>query len=138
MLFKRKFFLDLSGDREEAPPAVVAPVRQPAAEPAPPASPAPAALTIPASTAPSAESAGTATAAAEAPAAEAPTAGSSLTTAEAIAAELAAAEAARPAPSLTTFAPEFLNPGGAVPTRRRRAGANLAGFKEMAQGMMKS
>ena len=52
--------------------------------------------------------------------------------------ELAAAQAIRPAPSLATFAPDCVTAGGALPQRRRRAGANLAGFKEMAEGMMKS
>jgi hypothetical protein len=70
---------------------------------------------------------------------EGPTAGAApLTTAEAIAAELAAAEAQRPAPSLTTFAPECLTPGGANPLRRRTGGANLGIFKEMAAGMMRN
>jgi hypothetical protein len=68
----------------------------------------------------------------------APAGGSSLTTAEAIAAELAAAEALRPAPSLATFAPECVTAGGATPQRRRLPGANLAVFKEMAAGMMRS
>jgi hypothetical protein len=63
---------------------------------------------------------------------------SSLTTAEAIAAELAAAEALRPAPSMATFAPECVTAGGATPMKRRSPGANLAVFKEMAAGMMRS
>ena len=58
--------------------------------------------------------------------------------ADRFAAELAAAQAERPAPSLVTFAPDCVTAGGAVPMRRRRAGANLAGFKAMARGMMKS
>ena len=57
------------------------------------------------------------------------------TTAEAIAAELAAAQAARPAVSNATFAPDCLTPGGALPQRRRRGGANLAGFRGMASGL---
>ena len=61
-----------------------------------------------------------------------------LTTAEAIAAELRAAQEALPAPSNATFAPDCLNPANAVPTARRRAGANLAGFKTIAKGMLKS
>jgi len=128
MLFKRKFFLDLSGGEAEQKPAVVAPVRQATPEPNETpraAAPAPAAPATPAAEA--------------APAtADAGPAPSSLTTAEAIAAELAAAQAERPAPSLSTFAPECVTAGGAVPVRRRKAGANLAGFKAMAQGMMKS
>ena len=62
----------------------------------------------------------------------------SLTTAEAIAAELRAAQEALPAPSLTTFAPECLNPANALPSRRRLAGANLAGYKAMAAGMFRN
>ena len=69
-------------------------------------------------------------------AAEAPS--STLTTAEAIAAELRAAQESMPAPSTATFAPDCLNPVNAVPTARRRAGANLGGFKTMAKGMFKS
>jgi hypothetical protein len=65
-------------------------------------------------------------------------AASTLTTAEAIAAELRAAQDAMPAPSNATFAPDCLNPANAVPTARRRAGANLGGFKTMAKGMFKS
>ena len=63
---------------------------------------------------------------------------SALTTAEAIAAELRAAQEAMPAPSNATFAPDCLNPVNAVPTARRRAGANLAGFKTMGKDMLKS
>jgi hypothetical protein len=125
MFFKRKFFLDLSGGEAEPKPAVVAPVRE--ATPKPEEAPRAAA---PTPSAPAAEAAPAA--------ADAAPAASSLTTAEAIAAELAAAQAERPAPSLSTFAPECVTAGGAVPMRRRKAGANLAGFKAMAQGMMKS
>jgi hypothetical protein len=60
------------------------------------------------------------------------------TTAEEIAAQLAAEAANRPAPTFSTFAPECVVPGGATPRRRRKAGANLGAFKEMAKGMMKS
>jgi len=63
---------------------------------------------------------------------------STLTTAEAIAAELRAAQDALPAPSTATFAPDCLNPVNAVPTARRRAGANLGGFKTMGKDMLKS
>ena len=59
-----------------------------------------------------------------------------LTTAEAIAAELRAAQEARPATVQSTFAPDCLNPANAVPSSRRKAGANLAGFKAMAASMM--
>ena len=71
-------------------------------------------------------------------AAAAPAASASLTTAESIAAELAAAQANRPAPSLATFAPEALVPGGATPQRRRSGGANLAGFKAIARSFVKN
>jgi hypothetical protein len=63
---------------------------------------------------------------------------STLTTTEAIAAELRAAQEAMPAPINATFAPDCLNPVNAVPTARRRAGANLAGFKTMGKDMLKS
>jgi hypothetical protein len=61
-----------------------------------------------------------------------------LTTAEAIAAELRSAQESRPAPSQATFAPDCLNPANAIPSRRRTAGANLAGFKAMAADLFKS
>ena len=74
--------------------------------------------------------------AAAAPAETAPAAtGSMQTTAEAIAAELAAEQAALPAKTDATFAPECVTAGGALPMRRRRGGANLAGFRSMASGM---
>ena len=123
MLFNRKptFFLDLGS--EGATPAKVA-----IAEPKPSAAkaaegklaavlaanPAPAPATKPSSSQPS------------------------LTTAEAIAAELRTAQEALPAPSLATFAPECLNPANALPSRRRLAGANLAGYKAMAAGMFRN
>ncbi|MFT5339687.1 MAG: hypothetical protein ACI9IO_001430 [Cyanobium sp.] len=123
MLFNRKpaFFLDLGS--EGATPAKVAiaepkPSAAKAAEPkaaaALAANPAPAPATKPSSSQPS------------------------LTTAEAIAAELRTAQEALPAPSLTTFAPECLNPANALPSRRRLAGANLAGYKAMAAGMFRN
>ena len=80
------------------------------------------------------QAAGTAPAEAAAPTASTDTSGV-LTTAEAIAAELRAAQEALPPPSLRTFAPDNLNPANAVPTRRRRAGANLAGFKGIAKSL---
>jgi len=74
--------------------------------------------------------------AAAAPAETAPAAtGSVQTTAEAIAAELAAEQAALPAKTDATFAPECVTAGGTLPMRRRRGGANLAGFRSMASGM---
>jgi cell pole-organizing protein PopZ len=114
---KGKFFLNLD---EKAPQtaAVVAPV-----------------AAAPAKAAVKAEAA-TATTPAPAAAEPAPAAGTNvLTTAEAIAAELAAADAARPAISNATFAPDFVTAGGALPMRRRSGGANLAGFKAMAGSM---
>lgn len=127
MIFKRKdsFFLDLSQAGSTAPeskPAGAQPTGQPAAvQPAAPAVEKP-----------------TATEAAEAPAPLAPAAQPALTTAEAMAAELRAAQEARPAPSNVTFAPDCLNPANAVPSRRRRAGANLGLFKGMVDEMFRS
>ena len=129
MVFNRKgkFFLNLD---EKAPekPVSVAPVvaakpeakaaKASAAKPAAKAEAKPAAATAPA-----------------APAAPSESGGKVLTTAEAIAAELAAAQAARPAATNATFSPECLVPGAALPMRRRRGGANLAGFRSMAGGL---
>lgn len=136
MFFKRKFFLDLSGDDSGKPvePAKIAPVVA-----APEAKPGAAVKTAAASTADSARAAVQPTAAAATAAAEpAPAPATSLTTAEAIAAELAEAQANRPAPTLSSFAPECLVPGAATPVRRRRGGANLAGFREIARSYLKS
>lgn len=130
MLFNRKpaFFLDLGS--EGATPAKVAiaepkPSAAKAAEPkaavALTANPAPAPTAEPSSQQSSQQSSQP-----------------SLTTAEAIAAELRAAQEALPAPSLATFAPECLNPANALPSRRRLAGANLAGYKAMAAGMFRN
>ena len=127
MLFKPKFFLDLSGgDQAETKPVVIAPVKEPEQSEAKPAQ---AEKAAPAPMAAIAE---------RAPAEKAAPIAGSLTTAEAIAAELAAAQANRPAPSQATFAPDYLAAGAAVPRRRRLAGANLGAFKQMAQGMMKN
>jgi hypothetical protein len=147
MIFKPKFFLDLTGGKDEIPaaPAVVAPVREKAAPAKAQASKlaevvvrvAPIAQALAASE--PAKAAAEAPAAAEAAAAAAaPAPSASLTTAESIAAELAAAQANRPAPSLATFAPEALVPGGATPRRRRSGGANLAGFKAIARSFVKN
>jgi hypothetical protein len=123
MVFNRKgsFFLNLD-EKAPATPAAVAPVAQPSktAE-KPKATPVKAAAKT---EAPVAEAAATA-----APG------GKVLTTAEAIAAELAAEQAAKPAATLSTFAPECVTAGGALPLRRRRGGANLAGFRSMAGGL---
>jgi hypothetical protein len=59
-----------------------------------------------------------------------------LTTAEAIAAELRREQENRPAPSVVTFSPECLTPSGALSRARRRAGANLGLFKQMAGSML--
>ena len=133
MIFKPKFFLDLTGPNEDkAPaPAKVAPTREIKTETKPSASPAKSTALQSAPVA--AEAAATN---GKAPAAAPITPG--LTTAEAMAAELAAAQASRPAPSLATFAPEALLAGGATPMRRRRGGANLAGFREIARSFLKN
>jgi hypothetical protein len=138
MFFKRKesFFLDLSpnaADQEgttaaPAPVQVAPPVKAPAA--AAPAAKAVVATTAPAAPAPAA----TPEPAAQPAASSQPT----LTTAEAIAAELRATQESRPAPSSATFAPDCLNPANAIASRRRTAGANLAGFKAMAAEMFNS
>ena len=147
MIFKPKFFLDLTGGNDElrAAPVVVAPVREKASPAKAPASkPAEVAVRVaPIAQSPRASEpakvAAEAIVVAEAPvAAAAPAASTSLTTAEQIAAELAAAQANRPAPSLATFAPEALVPGGATPRRRRSGGANLAGFKAIARSFVKN
>jgi uncharacterized membrane protein YccC len=132
MLFKRKdsFFLDLSSDNQSnaKPAAVQVAVREPA-KPAAKAKASEAAAAT--SSAPAAVKA--------APVAAPANGGKPmLTTAEAIAAELRVAQEARPAPSKATFAPDCLNPANALPSRRRRPGANLAGFKAMAEGMFRS
>ena len=66
-----------------------------------------------------------------------PAAGS-LTTAEAISAELAAAEAARPVVTFSTYAPDRLMAGTGLPTRRRRPGASMKGFRGLASDLFKS
>ena len=57
-----------------------------------------------------------------------------LTTAELLAAERAQKQEA-PVRSTETFAADLLNPSNALPRRRRRPGAALAGFKEMVGGL---
>jgi len=140
MFFKSKFFLDLSGGKDDQPaaPAVVAPVKEKVA-PAMAEAPKPAqAAVLVAPVAQSPAAIEPAKAVAKPAAAAAPAASTSLTTAESIAAELAAAQANRPTPSLATFAPEALVPGGATPQRRRSGGANLAGFKAIARSFVKN
>lgn len=134
MLFKRKdsFFLDLSTDNQgDAKPASV---QVAVRETAKPAAKAAAAAKAPAAAPAQASQSAAATASAQ----PASPAKPMQTTAEAIAAELRAAQEARPAPSNATFAPDCLNPANALPSRRRRPGANLAGFKAMAEGMFRS
>jgi len=146
MIFKPKFFLDLTDGKNDLPaaPAVVAPVREKAAPAEAQASKLAEVVVRVAPIAQSLRASEPAKVATEAPAAEAPAAVAtpaaitSLTTAESIAAELAAVQANRPAPSLATFAPEALVPGGATPLRRRSGGANLAGFKAIARSFVKN
>ena len=102
---------DASGTAETAKPAAVVNAGVTSAAPAPVAAPAP--------SAPSA-------------------AAGSLTTAEAIAAALAEAEAARPVVTLSTFAPDMLQPGRALQSKSRRPGRNLKGFKDMASELFSS
>ena len=122
MVFNRKgsFFLELDGKAAETP-VTVAPVAEK------PAKAEKAAKT-------EAKVAVKAPAAAKTEAAAAPS-GAVQTTAEAIAAELAAEQASRPVKTDSTFAPECVTAGGALSMRRRRAGANIAGFRDMASGM---
>ncbi|MCT0225255.1 hypothetical protein [Synechococcus sp. CS-1328] len=141
MVFKLKpsFFLELGGDaktpEDKKPAVIVAPVAPPAAQEKAEAKAGKAEANA------AKASKGNAATSPEAVAVDgekaAPAAGAELTTAESIAAELAAAAASRPAPTLATFAPDCLVPGAAV-TRRRRGGANLAGFRSMAAGMFRS
>ncbi|MEB3184335.1 MAG: hypothetical protein VKM97_00460 [Cyanobacteriota bacterium] len=135
MVFKRKdsFFLELGS--QDARPAKVAIAKAEPATSAKAVKPEPATTTTTTATTAPVSGAKAAAAPVAPPVAAAPSATSTLTTAEAIAAELRAAQEARPAPSLSTFAPDALNPAKAVPMRRRRAGANLAVFKAMAQSM---
>ena len=60
------------------------------------------------------------------------------TTAEAIAAELAASQAARPAVSMSTYAPANLMPGTGLQSRKRRPGAGMKGFMNIAGDLFKS
>jgi len=73
--------------------------------------------------------------AAPAPAPAAPTTETSLTTAEALAAERAAAQKAEVPREMTTFAAELLNPAQALPRGRRRPGASLAPFRDLASSL---
>ena len=114
---------DASGTAEIAKPAAVVNAGAAAVSPATSAAPA----------------ATAAAPAASAPTASAPSAAAgSLTTAEAIAAALAEAEAARPVVTLSTFAPDMLQPGRALRSKSRRPGRNLKGFKDMASELFSS
>ena len=116
---------DATGTAETAKPAAVVNAGATAVAPATSAAPATAAAPA-ASVTP-------------APTASAPSAAAgSLTTAEAIAAALAEAEAARPVVTLSTFAPDMLQPGRALRSKSRRPGRNLKGFKDMASELFSS
>ena len=60
------------------------------------------------------------------------------TTAEAIAAELAATQAARPAVTMSTYAPGNLVAGTGLRARKRRPGASMKGFMNVAGDLFKS
>ena len=62
----------------------------------------------------------------------------SLTTAEAIAAQLAAAEADQPERVLVNFAPNALLPGNSIRPNKRAPGKNLSGFRDMASELFKT
>jgi hypothetical protein len=134
---ERKPFLELSEVDGNRPATTVAPPSKSAS--ATPAE-APAALQAVTLQVPVAATAATANTAAAVPAAAAApkapsTDGPSLTTAEALAAERAAAQKAEAPRELTTFAAELLNPAQALPRGRRRPGANLAPFRDLASSM---
>ena len=113
------------------PEAAPAPVEE--AVPAPAVEPAPAPVTVVAESQAASNPDTTAKSSEDAPKAK-----PSLTTAEALAAELAAAEAAKPEIQLTTFAPDALQPGNSIRPGKRRPGNNLAGFRSMASELFKS
>jgi len=124
MVFNRKgsFFLNLE-DQAPAEAAQVAPVRAPESKAKADKTSTPVAI---------AAAAAPAAAADPSPTTNTPAPTTGVTTAEAIAAELRAAQEARPAQTFITFAPERVSAGGALPMARRKGGANLAGFKAMA------
>lgn len=124
MVFNRKgsFFLNLD-DQAPAEAAQVAPVRAPESKAKADKTSTPVAI---------AATAAPAAAADPSPTTDTPAPTTGVTTAEAIAAELRAAQEARPAQTFITFAPERVSAGGALPMARRKGGANLAGFKAMA------
>ena len=61
-----------------------------------------------------------------------------MTTAQAIAAELAAAEASRPPVSMSTFAPGNLVAGSGLLMKKRRPGAAMKGFRSIASDLFRS
>lgn len=124
MVFNRKgsFFLNLD-DQAPAEAAQVAPVRAPESKAKADKTSTPVAI---------AAAAAPAAAADPSPTTSTPAPTTGMTTAEAIAAELRAAQEARPAQTFITFAPDRVSAGGALPMARRKGGANLAGFKAMA------
>ena len=73
------------------------------------------------------------------PVAEVAAAGAAVqTTAEAIAAELAATQAARPAVTMSTYAPANLVAGTGLRARKRPPGAGMKGFMTIAGDLFKS
>ena len=146
MVFNKKgFFLELGDGSTSEGPAVSIPVREIEAddEASTADAPQPVALAVSKDDSAPAAASDPAVSPAASPketAAAKPAAakGPSLTTAEAIAAELAAAEAARPEVTLSTFAVEALQPGKALRPQKRRPGANLKGFRSMAEELFKS
>ena len=61
-----------------------------------------------------------------------------LTTAEAIAADLAAAQEQAAPVELVTFAPQNLIPGRTLPSRNRRPGPSLKGYRGMVEDLFRS
>lgn len=137
MVFKRKGFFLTFDEAAAKKPAAVAPVAPAPAEEAAPKAANEGSKTMPAAAA-TLEVAKPGTVVAEATAAEEAAGKTILTTAEALAAELREEEVNRPAPSLATFAPANLTPGGALPRRRRSGGANLAPFRAIASGLFRN
>ncbi|MCF8131640.1 MAG: hypothetical protein K9J72_00780 [Synechococcus sp. Tobar2m-G35] len=136
---ERKPFLELSevdGDQPTTTVAPAAPASKPVATAPAPAGPQAVTLQVPVAEGAATANATTAATATISEPTTAPVATStgapSLTTAEALAAERAAAQKAEAPRELTTFAAELLNPAQALPRGRRRPGANLAAFKDLA------
>jgi negative regulator of sigma E activity len=140
MVFKRKesFFLDLGSEGSKPVKVAVAESKPAAQKPAAKGKPDAKASQAVTAVAPAAPVALAASGETAAPGETAASSAPALTTAEAIAAELRAAQEALPPPSNATFAPDCLNPANALRSRRRLAGANLAGFKDMASGMFRN